>query len=240
MEGIGGKHGWSWIFILEGLFTVLFGVCCFFIMPATPFQAKFLTTQEKQYIDSVLREDGVVAQSDEDDAFDWSQVRKAFASPHVILMAISAFFSGTTLYALAYFLPTIISILGFAGNRAQLMSVPPYAVSFVLPLQAWMANNSAPYVRRASALALFTTMTNSGGILSTWLLGSLSPAPQYTKASITLVIFQIGMLFCAFLNLVHLTRQNKQKLVALSHSKLGRDAEDHGLGDESIWFKYKL
>ncbi|PSR70714.1 hypothetical protein PHLCEN_2v13407 [Hermanssonia centrifuga] len=94
MEGIGGKHGWSWIFILEGLFTVLFGVCCFFIMPATPFQAKFLTTQEKQYIDSVLREDGVVAQSDEDDAFDWSQVRKAFASPHVILMAISAFFSG--------------------------------------------------------------------------------------------------------------------------------------------------
>ncbi|TKA57904.1 hypothetical protein B0A49_11531, partial [Cryomyces minteri] len=36
MNGIGGLRGWQWIFLLEGLFTVCFGVFAFFILPDTP------------------------------------------------------------------------------------------------------------------------------------------------------------------------------------------------------------
>ncbi|PSR75845.1 hypothetical protein PHLCEN_2v8862 [Hermanssonia centrifuga] len=96
-----------------------------------------------------------------------------------------------------------------------------------------MANNSAPYLRRAAALAFFTTMTNSGGILSTWLVGTLSPAPQYTKASIILIIFQIGMLLCAAVNVAYLQAKNKEKQRTVSHSELGKDAEDGSLGDDT-------
>ncbi len=103
-----------------------------------------------------------------------------------------------------------------------------------------MANNSAPYLRRAAALAFFTTMTNSGGILSTWLVGTLSPAPQYTKASIILIIFQIGMLLCAAVNVAYLQAKNKEKQRTVSHSELGKDAEDGSLGDDSAWYRYKL
>ncbi|PSR75844.1 hypothetical protein PHLCEN_2v8861 [Hermanssonia centrifuga] len=63
-------------------------------MPATPSKAKFLTAKEKQYIGDVLREDGVIARADQDNSFDWAQVLKVFTQPHVLLLAIAAFFSG--------------------------------------------------------------------------------------------------------------------------------------------------
>ncbi|THH00927.1 hypothetical protein EW026_g1676 [Hermanssonia centrifuga] len=296
MEGVGGKHGWAWIFILEGVFTVFCGIASFFLMSATPDTASFLTQDEKEFIDFELRRDGVRAQKSSDDEFSWAEVRKAFRQPHMLIMAIAGFLNGSTLFGLAYFLPTIVASLGYTANQAQLMSVPPFAVSFVLsiitsflsdlygrrgwtisflavisivgfgmflgsedsqvrygslflllpgtycaapPLSAWIANNAAPHVRRATALAFLTTMTNSGGILSTWLLGSLSAAPKYTKASVTFLIFQVGILVCAQLNLGYLMMRNSEKAV-IRQSLLDRNEEQGGLGDESAWFEYKL
>ena len=46
MHGVGGKPGWAWIFILEGLFTVLVGVASFWIVQVFPDTAKFLTDEE--------------------------------------------------------------------------------------------------------------------------------------------------------------------------------------------------
>ena len=48
MDGIGGKPGWAWIFILEGLITVVCGVISFWILPDFPTNAKFLTEAERQ------------------------------------------------------------------------------------------------------------------------------------------------------------------------------------------------
>ena len=48
MEGIGGKPAWAWIFILEGLFTVLCAVASFFILSDFPDTAKFLTDTERK------------------------------------------------------------------------------------------------------------------------------------------------------------------------------------------------
>ena len=76
------------------------------------------------------------------------------------------------------------------------------------PLQTWVANNSAPHIRRATALAIFLIHTNSGGILATWLLGFLSPAPKYHKASLTLLIFSIILLVVSIINLFYLKHRN--------------------------------
>jgi MFS family permease len=50
----------------------------------------------------------------------------------VLIQAIAAFFGGTLLYSLAYFAPTIIRSMGYSAVRTQLMSVPPYAATFVV------------------------------------------------------------------------------------------------------------
>ena len=107
------------------------------------------------------------------------------------------------------------------------------------PLGAWIANNAAPHVSRATALALLTVMTNAGGILATWLLGSLSAPPGYTRATITLLVFQVGIFVCAGANVLYLSARNAKKRVV--RAQLGdRRAEGPGLGDGSAWFEYKL
>ncbi|EMD35419.1 hypothetical protein CERSUDRAFT_116188 [Gelatoporia subvermispora B] len=279
MEGIGGRHGWSWIFILEGIFTFLFGVSCLFFMPRSPAHAFYLTNSEKKMVLTALEEDGITTANDEIDKFSWAEVFKTFKQPHMLPIAIMGFFNGATLYGLAYFLPTIVASLGYTANRAQLMSVPPFAVSFVFsvisgvladryrhrgltiivfgiistigfamflgsdknqvrygalflmvpgtycigpPLATWTANNIAPHIRRATALAVLITMTNSGGILSTWLLGTLSPPPKYTNASITFLIFQ-------------------KNQILRSSDELGTAPEPRGaLGNDSVWYQYTL
>ena len=57
MDGIGGKPGWAWIFILEGLITVFAGALSFFIIQDFPDSAKFLTEEERTVVIRRLQED---------------------------------------------------------------------------------------------------------------------------------------------------------------------------------------
>lgn len=57
MDGIGGKPGWAWIFILEGLITVIAGALSFFIIQDFPDSAKFLTEEERTVVIRRLQED---------------------------------------------------------------------------------------------------------------------------------------------------------------------------------------
>lgn len=57
MDGIGGKPGWAWIFILEGLITVVAGALSFFIIQDFPDSAKFLTEEERTVVIRRLQED---------------------------------------------------------------------------------------------------------------------------------------------------------------------------------------
>lgn len=36
MDGIEGMAGWSWIFIIEGLITIVVGVAAYFVIVDTP------------------------------------------------------------------------------------------------------------------------------------------------------------------------------------------------------------
>ncbi|KIK96332.1 hypothetical protein PAXRUDRAFT_25132 [Paxillus rubicundulus Ve08.2h10] len=75
------------------------------------------------------------------------------------------------------------------------------------PPTTWIPNNSTPHVRQATSVAIAFIMTNAGGILATWLLNSLSPAPNYAKATITFVIMSIGMAVFSALNLAYPWRE---------------------------------
>ena len=105
-------------------------------------------------------------------------------------------------------------------------------------LITWMANNSAPHTRRATAVAVSFIMTQSGGILATWLLGLLSPAPNYTSATITFIAMSIGMVVFSTANLVYLSRENRLK--AERRERMRKEEEPEDLGDRSAWFIYSL
>lgn len=57
MDGVGGKPGWAWIFILEGLSTVVTGFLSFWVVQDFPDSAKFLTGAERAVIIHRLQTD---------------------------------------------------------------------------------------------------------------------------------------------------------------------------------------
>lgn len=97
MQGIGGRAGWAWIFILEGLFTVVFGLLSFFILPKSPVHMKTLTEEEKKYVITALKRDGATG-SDSQDRFSWREVGMAFRLPQVWMLALMFFFDGESLF----------------------------------------------------------------------------------------------------------------------------------------------
>merc|ERR1712230_209402 len=47
MEGVGGKAGWAWIFIIEGLATMFVGCFCWWMVFDWPATARFLTEEDR-------------------------------------------------------------------------------------------------------------------------------------------------------------------------------------------------
>ncbi len=105
-------------------------------------------------------------------------------------------------------------------------------------ITSWVANNTAPHVRRASAIAFACVLTNIGGILATWLLGSLSPPPRYTSATVVLLVASVGLGIAAAGNVVYLWDQNRRK--DRLRVVVSKEEEPEGLWDRSAWFTYIL
>ncbi|KAH9018663.1 major facilitator superfamily domain-containing protein [Lactarius pseudohatsudake] len=138
LDGKHGIAGWQWIFIVEG------GLLGGFWTRHSLFRACFAT--EHQLLTKVEREtycrdlaDDWSGDADTDgtyqEVFSWSEVASVFTdAPHVLMLAFPMFFSGATIYGLAYFTPTIVNALGHSPNRTQLLTVPPYACSFVFSI----------------------------------------------------------------------------------------------------------
>ncbi|KAN0091265.1 Major facilitator superfamily domain containing protein [Tylopilus felleus] len=122
MEGIGGLHGWQWIFCLEGLATTVVAFASFFFMYDYPETASFLTETERHIIVTWLKNDSQNLATHFDIQF-VLQALKDYKTYVQIGIYIGIL---VPVYAIALFTPTIINELGFSAANAQLLSVPPF------------------------------------------------------------------------------------------------------------------
>ena len=69
MDGIGGRPGWAWIFILEGLLTVICGVASIWIVQNFPNDATFLSEEDRVRVQRRLKLDQQSSSEHEDFQF---------------------------------------------------------------------------------------------------------------------------------------------------------------------------
>lgn len=69
------KAGWRWIFIVEGLLTIVLAAISKFLIADWPSTAKFLTSVERELLHRRLKEDG---QDDQDKHITASEKWRAF------------------------------------------------------------------------------------------------------------------------------------------------------------------
>jgi len=129
MDGIGGRPGWAWIFIIEGIATVFVGFFCWWMVFDWPDTASFLTPEERIRVQRriILDRQGHTAED-----FDKRHIYQALKDWKTYLYMVIYMGCLTPLYAFSLFLPTIVRGMGYAGTRAQLLTVPPYACAAVM------------------------------------------------------------------------------------------------------------
>lgn len=134
----GGLAGWRWIFIVEGLLTVLIGSLSYLVLPNAIESASFLSPSQK-----ILARRRLDEENRAHEPFAWSEVRRGVLNVQVWLSALAYFSILCGLYSFSLFLPTIINNLKFASdpNEAQLWSVIPYVVSAVCTVLVAMVSD---------------------------------------------------------------------------------------------------
>ena len=155
MKGVGGLNGWRWIFILEGIVTVLVSLISYFFVVNYPSTAKNITEKER---DAILARLASNSDATRDEKFSWKNVINALSDPKVLLYGLGFHTMSLPLYTLSLFLPTIIKDLGYTAAQAQLLTVPPYAVAFVLTIAVAVASEKlklrAPFIAGPAAVAI--------------------------------------------------------------------------------------
>lgn len=107
MDGVGGKRGWAWIFILEGLATIIIGVISYWMVFDFPDEATFLSDVDRQRVLRRLKADQQSSAEHEDFkvAYLWASIRD-WKTPMFAIIYTGAVMP---LYAFSLFLPSIIS-----------------------------------------------------------------------------------------------------------------------------------
>ncbi|KAH8921575.1 MFS general substrate transporter [Atractiella rhizophila] len=125
LDGKGGFHGWQWIFLIEGVITIAFGLVGPWLMYDLPENSSFITPKERERIEANI----VAAQGNMPTNYKWQYVVDCFKDPKTWLYAIIYLGGSIGVYSNSLFLPTIIKGLGKTDADAQLYTVPPYAVA---------------------------------------------------------------------------------------------------------------
>ncbi|KAK45156.1 major facilitator transporter [Caballeronia jiangsuensis] len=111
MEGLGGMHGWQWLFIVEGLPTVLMGFLLYRMLPNKPAEASWLDDAEKETVRAAMSADH------KDDAAHGGhgKLLAALADPMTYVLAFIYFCCACAVYTMTFWLPTMIKGIGIAS-----------------------------------------------------------------------------------------------------------------------------
>ncbi|KZT38162.1 MFS general substrate transporter [Sistotremastrum suecicum HHB10207 ss-3] len=171
MDGVGGKRGWSWIFILEGIVTIIAGIASFWIIQDFPDRATFITEPERQFLINRLQEAG---RNTSNEPFSVKYVLQSMRDYKTwICMLIYMGFDGA-LFAFSLFTPSIINQLGFKATPANLLSVPVYVWACIITCVVGVLGDR--FGRRGDLNMLFFGIGAVGYII---LIISRNPALSY-------------------------------------------------------------
>jgi MFS family permease len=180
MDGVNGWRGWEWLFLLEGIPSVIIGVLVFVLLPNGPRQAKFLTAQEQEMIvQRVHAEEAHKAELGQRHSF-----TDAFRDGRVWALALVYFCGVVCFYAVNFWMPTIIQELGVDKHdflKVGLLSMIPWGVAAVA-MVVWGHHSDKTGERRWHAAGgLLISMT---GLITLALVGH---APIPSMIALTLV-----------------------------------------------------
>jgi len=124
LTGAMNLEGWQWLFLAEGIPSILVGFWVIFYLDSSIEEAKWLTAEEKKLLaDHLAAEDQQKTQH---------KLSDAFTSGKVWLLCAIYFTLMIGLYGIAFWLPTIVKAFGMKGYlKVGLVTAIPYGVAVI-------------------------------------------------------------------------------------------------------------
>jgi MFS family permease len=124
MGSLGGRAGlanWQWLFVLEGIPSIVVGLLALFIVVDKPSDARWLTESEKQLVVADLKADSLEAGRREHGFL------KALRLPRVWILVAIHFCGVSSNNTIGFWVPSIIQSLGIKGTLTiGMLSAVPY------------------------------------------------------------------------------------------------------------------
>ena len=116
------------IFIIEGLATIVLAILSFFLLLDSPsLSSSWLTPSEIRFLE--LRQLANSVQSPHNrKSVNWSAISSVLTDWKIYLLILGSWSNAVPNYAMKFTMPQIIAGMGFTSARAQLLTIPPYAL----------------------------------------------------------------------------------------------------------------
>jgi len=127
LDGRLGLQGWQWLFLLEGIPSVIVGVLVLALLPDRPRDARWLPPEERAWL-----EDALQVERAHPAAGHGVSLRKTLGNPIVWWLGATYFLLILPLYGFTLWLPQLIKATGeFTNFEVGLVTAIPYAVAAV-------------------------------------------------------------------------------------------------------------
>ena len=140
LNGVAGLHGWQWLFLCEGLPTMLAGVSVLFLLKEHPRDAKWLAPNEREWLEREVEQDRKQQGSGAHQTF-----TSALKLPALYLLAAVFFASQVGVYVINLWLPLFLhgshGASELSGAALDRWSTLPYLVTAIaMALVGWSSD----------------------------------------------------------------------------------------------------
>ncbi|KLT43898.1 MFS general substrate transporter [Cutaneotrichosporon oleaginosum] len=144
LDGRAGLSGWQWMFIMYGIITVAIGGLAYVFLVDIPSKGTFLTEREREIVMTRIERDRADSVPD---PLTGAKLKTYSLELKSWFFAVA--FMGTTMssYALAYFMPRILTIMGFNNIESMLLGTPTYFWAIIPALICGRVADRIPNMR---------------------------------------------------------------------------------------------
>ncbi|MBB3527451.1 MULTISPECIES: MFS transporter [Rhizobium] len=182
-HGTHGLSGWQWMFLIEAVPAILFGVATFFYLDDTIHDAKWLNDEEKRVLTANIEAENRVKTTSP------HSIAATLTDRRVWLMCLIYFCFVLGQYGLNFWMPSIVKASGVSGNlNIGLISAIPYICTFVVMLAL---GRSADRLRERRWHLVVPAVVAAGGFVAATI------ATSTTISIVCLSLAAAGAISCA-------------------------------------------
>ncbi|CAO1623234.1 unnamed protein product [Sympodiomycopsis kandeliae] len=199
LRGHNGHAGWQYLFLIEGLLTLVVGIGAFFHMPASPTETKnalypkgwFTEREEYIMVNRIIRDDPSKGSMHNRQGINFKNFRKSLADYDMWPMYLLGLVFMIPTYPLGNYLTLQLKHLGFSTTEVNALSIPAPALGLVflilITILSEVVDNrsfvamSMNVWHFASFLALYKLPSNESPWIY-WTVATIQQAYPYTHA----------------------------------------------------------